>query len=52
MKEKVKKSEAKSYPEVEGERYHWFWVCSLCHGVIAWNVDICPHCKSEVVWHE
>lgn len=43
----------KSYPVIEGDKWNgYFYVCSFCHCVINWKIEICPHCKREVNWNE
>ena len=39
-------------PEIEGDRWNWFYVCSECHGAINWKEEVCPHCKRRINWNE
>lgn len=39
-------------PEVEGDRWNWFYVCGECHGQINWKDKICKHCGREINWDE
>ena len=39
-----------SVPEIEGDRWGWFYVCSECHGLIDWKDQECPHCKARIDW--
>ena len=38
-------------PEIEGDRYGWFYVCGECHGQINWKDNICPHCGWRINWN-
>ena len=40
-----------SVPEMEGDRWGWFYVCSECHGLIDWKDQVCPHCKARIDWN-
>lgn len=37
-------------PEVEGDRWNWFYVCGECHGVIDWKESVCRHCRTPIDW--
>ena len=36
--------------EIEGGGWHWWYVCSECHGTIDQKDKICPHCKGVIRW--
>lgn len=38
-------------PEVEGDRWNWYYVCSECHGMIVWNQKYCKNCKGRIDWN-
>ena len=38
-------------PEIEGDRYTWFYVCGDCHGQINWHDEVCRHCKARLDWN-
>ena len=40
-----------SVPEIEGDRWGWFYVCSDFHGLIDWKDQVCPHCKARIDWN-
>ena len=50
--ENLKENMNESVPEIEGDRWNWFYVCSECHGSINWKQEICPHCKRRINWNE
>lgn len=37
-------------PEIEGDRWNWFYVCGECHGYIDWKEKVCRHCGRVVDW--
>lgn len=41
-----------SVPEVEGDRWLWYYVCSECHGYIDWNQKYCKWCNRRINWNE
>ena len=50
-KKSIKPEVRQSLPEVEGDRYSWYWVCSECHTRINWHTETCPECKRRIDWH-
>ena len=38
-------------PEIEGDRYTWFYVCGDCHGQVNWHDEVCRHCKARLDWN-
>ena len=38
-------------PEIDGDRYTWFYVCPECRAQIMWHQQICIHCKRRFNWH-
>lgn len=38
-------------PEIEGDRYGWFYVCPECHGILNWKDLICPSCGERINWN-
>lgn len=54
MKEKEQKPQDQkewTIPEVEGDRWSWFYVCGECHGQINWHDQQCRHCGRWVNWN-
>lgn len=39
-------------PEIEGDRFNWFWVCGNCHCRINWHDKKCSCCGKDVNWDE
>ena len=37
-------------PEIEGDRYSWWYVCSECHGAINLNDKFCHECGRRQKW--
>ena len=50
--EHSKENTNKAVPEIEGDRWNWFYVCSVCHTPINWKQEVCPGCKKEIKWNE
>ena len=50
MKEQNEVKQEVSRPEIEGDRWNWFYVCDACHGHINWHDQECPHCKRRLDW--
>ena len=48
---KEKQEDQGFYPEIEGYRHTWFYVCGACHGVISWHDQICKHCGRRINWN-
>ena len=40
-----------SVPEIEGDRWWWYYVCSECHGMIVWKQEKCHHCGWRIDWN-
>lgn len=40
-----------SIPEIEGDRWTWFYVCGECHGQVDWHDPECKHCKRRLDWN-
>lgn len=38
-------------PEIEGDRYGWYYACSDCHGYINWKDSFCRHCGRRINWN-
>ena len=52
MKEQEQKEEVFTVvPEVEGDRWNWYYVCSECHGMIVWNQKRCKWCNGRIDWN-
>ena len=45
-----KETKETTEPEIEGDRWSWFWVCGECHGQISENAEVCPHCGWRLKW--
>lgn len=37
-------------PEIEGDRWTWYYVCSECHGQVDWHDEKCKHCGRRLDW--
>lgn len=38
-------------PEIEGDRWSWFYVCGECHGQVNWHDPVCSHCGWRLDWN-
>ena len=38
-------------PEIEGDRWSWFYVCGECHGYVSTEDEYCRHCGREIKWN-
>lgn len=38
-------------PEVEGDRWTWYYCCADCHGPVDWKEDVCRHCGRRINWN-
>lgn len=38
-------------PEIEGDKYGWFYICGNCHSQIIWHQEKCTVCKRRLDWH-
>ena len=38
-------------PEVEGDRWWYYYVCSECHGMITWGQKTCKNCNARIDWN-
>lgn len=47
----VKDQDSVIEPEIEGDRYGWYYVCSKCHGDINWKDSFCRHCGRRINWN-
>lgn len=45
------KPEQDLIPEIDGDRYTWFYICPECHAQIMWKQQMCIHCKRRFNWH-
>ena len=36
--------------EIEGGGWHWWYVCSECHGILNERAKICPNCNLPINW--
>lgn len=51
-KEKEKRSELPPVePEIEGDRWNYYYVCEDCHGPVNWKDEICIHCGRRLDWN-
>ena len=37
-------------PEIEGDRWNWWYVCPDCHCAIKTGETPCSHCGREIKW--
>ena len=44
-------NQEKNVPEVEGDRWNWYWVCGECHSPVNWHEESCPHCGRRLDWN-
>lgn len=44
-------NQEKNVPEIEGDRWNWYWVCGECHGPVNWHEKSCPHCGRRLDWN-
>ena len=40
-----------SVPEIEGDRWWYYYVCSECHGMITWGQKVCKNCNARIDWN-
>lgn len=38
-------------PEIEGDRWNWYYVCGDCHGPVNWKEEKCSHCGRRLDWN-
>lgn len=38
-------------PEIEGDRWNWFYTCGDCHEAINWHDPVCKHCGRRINWN-
>ena len=50
--EVIEQKEEWTVPEIEGDKYGWFYVCGECHSQIIWKQEKCLHCKRRLNWNE